>query len=252
MASILLAFGLSNCFDFRPELSPPSEGGGPLEPTPSFFFSLTQLGQEPHPCRGRIGEVGNPLFAFYTIQFQLENLMWPEVRLILRGDSSLDLAGDIPEWTTGHNRAVFANTACDSIQQIGAAPLGNPEAVVISTYGGNEMLHGHGDDVVFTNVQDLVNQTRERWPSARIAGVGIHPMRAASTADRPCEINRRVREWLATLPNTCDVDPYPIFGVACGGLAAEGQMLPNDPLHYSWEMAGKIKDALRAQCGVQL
>lgn len=216
------------------------------------LYGYSFVGLIDHPCRARLTEPPNPAFAFNWGPFILDNLSRPAPRVILRGDSTLAYSGLTVGWTDGHNRAVAGNTACDMIQQLPAAPGGTPEAVLLASYGGNDLLHGYSEDIAVLNMIDLIDQTRAHWPGARIVGIGIHPTRALSLGSSPCEVNARVRKHLLSLADTCDVDPYPVFNKTCGELADVDQMLPGDVIHYNPRMGALLKKELFDRCGLRL
>lgn len=243
-----------SCADMFSQLSLPDSETGRSDSLPLslLLYGYSMIGLIDHPCRSRLTEPPNPEYALYWFGFQVENLSRPTARLLLRGDSTLALSGRVAGWTDGHNRAVPGNTACDTLQQLPATPAGAPDAVLISTYGGNDLLHGYPPATAIRNTTDLIEQTRGAWPAARIVGVGIHPTRVLSLADDACDVNVAVEARLSALTNTCSVDPYPLFQKQCGELSDPDQLLPGDLIHYNARMGEKIKSAIRDQCGVRL
>lgn len=224
-----------------------------------LLYAAAQPGIVWHDCRLTASLPRNPVYATYWLGFVNDNMLRPTPLVSVRGDSTQDLANAIDGHFSVHtsNRAVSGNTACDKIEQLPSAPQRTQTAILISTYGGNDLLSGLTPAEAAHNVIDLFDQTRATWPDAKIVGLGTHPVRIASLAasGQICGaggVNTLVRAHLATMTNVCDVDPYPLYGKTCGQMADESQLLPNDLIHPNEALTGAGKQAIKAQCGVEL
>ncbi|WP_232225753.1 SGNH/GDSL hydrolase family protein [Leptospira broomii] len=168
-------------------------------------------------------------------------------------DSTMDISrqyGGFLNPSQSLSVAVIGNTACDAITQFGAIKTQNPQNFIISTADANGLLHGINNDYIVFTVQRLISKIRDRWPTIRIAVIGIHPTRNAAINNNKDYTNSKVGAYVQTLSNSCYYDPMPLFGVGPGESAPTSLML--DTVHYNEAMSFQIKSMLQSVCGISI
>ncbi|EPG75068.1 hypothetical protein LEP1GSC058_0056 [Leptospira fainei serovar Hurstbridge str. BUT 6] len=146
--------------------------------------------------------------------------------------------------------AIIGNTACDAITQLGAIKTPNPQNFIISTADANGILHGINNDYIVFTVKRLISKIRDRWPTIRIAVIGVHPTRNAAINTHKGYTNSQIAAYVQTLNNACYYDPMPLFGVGPGESAPTSLML--DTVHYNAAISFQIKDILQTVCGISI
>ena len=202
-------------------------------------------------CRAYSGSA-NPLYptsAYFTKFFTDQT----DYEVVIRGDSTMDISSQY-DWflsPASQSVAVSGNTLCDMIEQVPAIKTVNPSAVIISTAGGNDLMHGIDLDLVIQSGKLLIDQTRSKFPFSKIVMVGIHPTFVTFGNENKAYTNSAIRDYLLnTYPDTCWIDPLPIFGKAEGEPPDASQML--DSIHYNETISGLVKDSILSLCGVQI
>ncbi|PNV72648.1 SGNH/GDSL hydrolase family protein [Leptospira inadai serovar Lyme] len=168
-------------------------------------------------------------------------------------DSTMDISrqyGGFLNTSQSLSVAVIGNTACDEITQLDAIKTQNPRNFIISTADANGLLHGINNDYVVFTVKRLISKIRGRWPTIRIAVVGIHPTRNAAINNNKDYTNSQVGAYMQTLSNSCYYDPLPLFGVGPGESAPTSLML--DTVHYTEAISFQIKSKLQTVCGISI
>lgn len=234
MKKILSLITLIGCMN--PEIAPPITG------------VLFQEFYEYHSCMDR--SIPNPAYMLpqkYSY-FKLDSKQYNNVII---GDSTMDFSSSYPgflsPWT--QSTAVAGNKMCDIITQLAAINTEDPENIILSTPGGNDLLVGNSRKHVKNLIRDLVIRLNKKFPGAKITVVGIHPTLADQINSEKKYINDYVILQLENI-HGCYVDPLLVFQVREGERAPGVLMF--DQIHYTREVSFLIKEAIRIRCGVVL
>lgn len=127
------------------------------------------------------------------------------------------------------------------------------DTVIISTAAGNDMLRGDSNSNIISNLKNLVDKVRSRFPNAKIIMVGIHPTLVTAGNLNKGTTNTAIKNYLLNMSNTCFYDPGPdpsVFNKPEGVASDPSQMLPGDSIHYNQTISFAIKSRLQVLCGV--
>lgn len=215
------------------------------------FIQENGSGTTSHRCRKDSG-LPNILYptADYYVKFKAD---LKQYKYIIRGNSTMDISCAYPgfyDTSTTQCVAVSGNKLCDILEQTPAINTIIPDAMILSAIGGNDLLAHFPNSYIKRTVKDLIDDTRSKWPNTKIVLVGTHPTLMDYANANKGEINNYAKNYLATMPNTCHIDPLPIFGKLEGEAADQTQMI--DGIHYNEAMSFLIKDEILNKCGVAL
>ena len=207
----------------------------------------------PHPCMEHSGI--NPLYLLPTYHTAFRKLAGGHRNLIV-GDSTAAVSALVPGFQSSWTRSVGVpgNRLCHMLITLAhSAPEGEPEAVVVMTLGGNDLLAGLPIKTIAEDARALREALRRQYPNARLVAVGVHPVRLGGERNLSIvKSNQSTRAvWLED-GSSCFVDPKDLFGRDATGQPDASLFLPNDAIHYGGAIALALRELISEQCAVQL
>jgi hypothetical protein len=168
-----------------------------------------------------------------------------QYKTIIIGDSTMDFIRKIEDYhsESTQNVAVAGNTLCDMIEQLPSINTYYPEAIVISTGGGNDAIRKISNKMIVQTGKELIKHLRKKFPKTKIVLAGIHPTSLDYVNSNRKEINQELKTSV-----DCYVDPDPIFNIDKNGFPERGALI--DEIHYSIEKSLSIKKEFE-KCGVK-
>ena len=171
-----------------------------------------------------------------------------QYRYVVIGDSSIDYASRYDGFLGADTQsvAVQGNKVCDMLTQLPAINTVAPEAIIISTTGGNDLITGQFLEIDKT-FMELFQELKKRFPSSKIIAIAIPPINDENLNAQHDYINRKA---LLTLQNVfpagrfCWIDPESVSG------NPPSTLLFFDKIHYSPAGASLIKEMVYKECGI--
>lgn len=168
-----------------------------------------------------------------------------EYKTIILGDSTLDYIRRFPEYHSDQtqNLAVAGNTLCDILEQLPAIKSKSPEAIIISTGGGNDLIRKIPTEIILQTGNTLFQELRMLFPKTKLILAGVHPTRLNHV-----NANRKLVNSGFAKKVDCYVDTEVYFQVDQEGKPGFMELL--DQVHYSKDIAFRIREGF-IQCGAE-
>lgn len=198
-------------------------------------------------CRDYSGGTNELFYTdYYEGSFKADT---NEYTNIVIGNSSMDYSTRLTDYLSSDSQsvAVAGNTLCDMQEQLPAINSTSPDWVVIGTLGGNDVLKKISNGNIAKSGKALFSAIRLKFPSTKIAGIGIHPTRVDYANTNRTVVNDALKPEL-----DCYINPDEFFTIEDDGKASTSNLLENDTIHYNSTVSYQIKDKLESQCGITL
>lgn len=196
-------------------------------------------------------EYSMPVNIFYLTEwyYQRFNADQTQYKNIIVGDSSMDYSSRYPGFMGPHTQsvAVQGNTVCDMVTQIPAINTTSPEAIIVGTMGGNDILHGIVLAHISQSHRELFSYLKVKFPSTKIVALGIPPTSSNLMNSLKGQINASAFSTLQSIyppGQFCFLDPAAVIGEP----PVVGTLI--DTIHYSPFGAGLVKGLVFNVCGV--
>jgi hypothetical protein len=216
-------------------------------------FALLALlySQRPMPitdCRSWSGEQNQ---LYYSEQYSLKFANdYTQYKTIIIGDSTMDISTRFAGYLSGTSQsvAVSGNTLCDMREQLGVINTKNPEFILISSAGGNDLAKKTPPDKTIKSGELLLDSIKAKFPSAKITFVGVHPTFLDYANRNRGDTNKSIESMTAQREG-CYINPDSAFTIDASGYPSQSEML--DSIHYNQTTAFKIRSKI-ISCGVPL
>ncbi len=198
-------------------------------------------------CRDYSGKANKLYYTdYYEGKFKSDTTKYTN---IIIGDSSMDYSARLSGYLSlsSQSVAVAGNTLCDMQEQLPVINSTSPTWIVIGTLGGNDVLKKIDNTNIIKTGKSLYSNIRAKFPSIKLAGIGIHPTRVDYANS-----NRTIVNDALKLDLDCYINPDEFFTIETDGKASTGDLLENDEIHYNTTVAFKIKSKMASQCNINL
>lgn len=182
----------------------------------------------------------------YYYKFHADTTQYSQ---ILIGDSSMDYSARYPGFLSSGTQsvAVQGNKICDMLTQLPAINTTNPQAIIIGTPGGNDILDGIPN--IYDSERELFVTLKALYPSSRIVVAGLPPTQSGSINAEAGSINSSTLALLQQIypaGQFCFVDP----ALAIGNPPMAGALF--DTVHYSYIGAMLLRQEIIDFCNITL
>lgn len=195
-------------------------------------------------CACTVYTPGTPNPYFLSL-YPIYKNYYGDYKNIIIGDSTMTFSTLLPGYLEHSvSYAVYGNTLCDMAIQLPVIHT-TFNSVIISSAGGDDMLHHASAYAIIRNGSLLINQIRLEYPGTRIVVIGVHETDHPGANELREKTNKFFREYLALIGNSCYLDPDPLFGTNYRQYLMDGT-------HYNPVMSEIIRQALKIQCSIDL
>lgn len=190
----------------------------------------------------------NPLFA--NSYYDRYSVDYKQYKYLVLGDSTEDIACNTFQGYKGDNTGCFpvsGNKLPDMESQLCVLNTLNPEAIVVGTMGGNDLLGQIPDDEIVRRGKSLVDSVDHKFPSSNKIFIKVHLTRVDYANQHRGKTNSDISAY-ATLKGWKVVDPDSCLQVDSNGRASQANLL--DAIHPNSSTSFCIKNKIQTEHGI--